>query len=457
MTLYLAYAAPILAGLLLAIGILWIKAPFFILAKRSVSLLDLLVSDLDEDEKFEAVNGQVFKTVGSLLHVLGKLILVIVIAVLIASWLPQSQNWPEIGSTLSMILLAVGSLPPFLIPKKKTSDYSDMAQLFHHLVLDNYHLGRKLLQRQIKGVEAPVESGVSRVLVMGLARAGTTALTKELEKRGPFKSLDYSNMPLLMAPSLWAKIYKPKRIENKERAHGDGVNVGLASVEALEEYFFKVLKNDSYISENAVHEHDLTPEENELYRRYTKSLCRDGEIYLAKNNNSIARLESLLRLNPDLKVIVLLRDPVQHAKSLLNQHLRFVQDQQKDPFILTYMDWLGHHEFGLGQRPFSLIGRDLENVQEKSEHLNYWISEWIQYYNRIKNLDSITLLSYEKFVQDPKRTLEAISKATTVTLNTEDVEVFNKKEREVKVEESELYTEAMSVYKLLYKRCLNVS
>lgn len=457
MTLYLAYAAPILAGLLLAIGILWIKAPFFILAKRSVSLLDLLVSDLDEDEKFEAVNGHVFKTVGSLLHVLGKLILVIVIAVLIASWLPQSQNWPEIGSTLSMILLAVGSLPPFLIPKKKTSDYSDMAQLFHHLVLDNYYLGRKLLQRQIKGVEAPVESGVSRVLVTGLARAGTTALTKELEKRGPFKSLDYSNMPLLMAPSLWAKIYKPKRIENKERAHGDGVNVGLASVEALEEYFFKVLKNDSYISENAVHEHDLTPEENELYRRYTKSLCRDGEIYLAKNNNSIARLESLLRLNPDLKVIVLLRDPVQHAKSLLNQHLRFVQDQQKDPFILTYMDWLGHHEFGLGQRPFALKGRDLAKVQEKTEHLNYWISEWLQYYNRIKVLDGITLLSYEKFVQDPKGTLEAISMATTVTLNTENVEVFNKKEREVKVEESDLYTEAMSVYKLLHKRCLNVS
>lgn len=457
MTLYLAYAAPILAGLLLAIGILWIKAPFFILAKRSVALLDLLVSDLNEDEKFEAVNGQVFKTVGSLLHVLGKLILVVVIAVLIASWLPQSQNWPEIGSTLSMILLAVGSLPPFLIPQKKTSDYSDLAQLFHHLVLDNYHLGRKLLQRQIKGVEAPIESGVSRVLVTGLARAGTTALTKELEKRGAFKSLDYSNMPLLMAPTLWAKIYKPKRVENKERAHGDGVNVGLASVEALEEYFFKVLKNDSYISEDAVHEHDLTPEENELYRRYTKSLCGDGEIYLAKNNNSIVRLESLLRLNPDLKVIVLLRDPVQHAKSLLNQHLRFVQNQQKDPFILTYMDWLGHHEFGLGQRPFSLIGRDLEKVQEKSEHLNYWISEWIQYYNRIKNLDSITLLSYEKFVQDPKGTLEAISDATTVSLNTENVKVFDKKERDVKVEESDLYTEAMSVYKLLYKRCLNVS
>lgn len=455
MTLYLAYAAPILAGILLAVGILWIKAPFFILAKRSVSLLDLLVSDLDEDEKFEAVNGQVFKTVGSLLHVLGKLVLVVAIALLIATWLPQSQNWPEIGGTLAMILLAIGSLPPFLIPSKKKSDYSDMAQLFHHLVLDNYHLGRKLLQRQIKGIEAPIEKGVSRVLVTGLARAGTTALTKELEKRGPFKSLDYSNMPLLMAPNLWAKLYKPKRVENKERAHGDGVNVGLASVEALEEYFFKVLKNDSYINEEGVHEHDLTPEENDLYRRYTKSLCKEGDIYLAKNNNSIVRLESLIRLNPDLKVIVLLRDPVQHAKSLLNQHQRFIRDQQKDRFILTYMDWLGHHEFGLGQRPFSLTGRESSIVQAKPEHLNYWISEWIQYYNRIKNLDGITLLSYEKFVQDPKGTLEAISQATTIALNTENVEVFNKQDREVLVEENDLHAEAAQLYKSLHQRCLN--
>ena len=46
------------------------KRPFFKLAKRSVSLLNTLVSDLDEDEKFEAVNAQVFKTMGALALVL---------------------------------------------------------------------------------------------------------------------------------------------------------------------------------------------------------------------------------------------------------------------------------------------------------------------------------------------------------------------------------------------------
>ena len=38
------------------------KRPFFTLAKRSVSLLNTLVSDLDEDEKFEAVNARTATT-----------------------------------------------------------------------------------------------------------------------------------------------------------------------------------------------------------------------------------------------------------------------------------------------------------------------------------------------------------------------------------------------------------
>lgn len=456
MSLYFAYAAPLLAGLLLAIGILWIKAPFFVLAKRSVSLLDLLVSDLDEDAKFEAVNGQVFKTVGSLLHVLGKLVFVVLIAVALASLLPEFLELPTIGSTTAAILLGVGSLPPFLIPKKKTSDYSPMAQLFHHLVLDNYHLGRKLLQRQIKGVSSPIKSTTSRVLITGLARAGTTALTKEVEKRGPFASLDYSNMPLLLAPKLWSKIYKPKREENKERAHGDGVKVGLASVEALEEYFFKVLKDDSYISSDGIHEHTISEEENMLYRRYADSICKPGEIYLAKNNNAITRLESLLALNPDLKVIVLLRNPLQHAKSLLHQHLKFTAEQEQDPFVLTYMDWLGHHEFGKGQRPFSLVGSHFTDVSKKIEHIDYWVERWIDYHLRLKNLSGVSLIHYEAFVKNPKRTLEAVSKATSIALDLEEVSVFSKVEKPVEGVSKELEQEALQIYNTLLKQCQNV-
>ncbi len=456
MYLYLAYAAPFVAGLLLAFGILWIKSPFFILAKRSASLLDLLVSDLDEDTKFEAVNGQVFKTVGSLLHVLGKLVLVLIIAIGLASELPRMLEWPEIGSTLSMVLLSLGSLPPFFLPKNKTSDYSDMAQLFHHLVLDHYHLGRRLLQRQIKGIESPIQEGkTTRVLITGLARAGTTALTKEVEKRGPFASLDYSNMPLLLAPTLWSKIYKPKREETKERAHGDGVKVGLASVEALEEYFFKVLKNDSYITDRAVEEHSLTEEENMLYRRYADSICKQGEIYLAKNNNAITRLASLTAFNPDLKVIVMLRNPLQHAKSLLAQHKKFISEQESDPFVLTYMDWLGHHEFGKGQRKFSFKGSESNASEHTPDEIEYWLVQWMNYYNRVRTMNGIHLLSYESFLKDPKHTLEVINDKLEVPIRQDAITIFEKEVKPVKNVNAELTAKANTLYQELIALCPN--
>ena len=76
----MSYFIPVLSGILLAIGVLWMKNPFFKLAKRSVALLNILVSDMDEDEKFEAVNGQVFQTLGSVLIVVLMAVFVVVLS-----------------------------------------------------------------------------------------------------------------------------------------------------------------------------------------------------------------------------------------------------------------------------------------------------------------------------------------------------------------------------------------
>lgn len=60
-------AFPTLSGILLSIGVLRMKKPFFKLALHSVALLDVLISEQDDDEKFEAVNAQTAKTLKSLL------------------------------------------------------------------------------------------------------------------------------------------------------------------------------------------------------------------------------------------------------------------------------------------------------------------------------------------------------------------------------------------------------
>ena len=439
-------AFPAFSGILLSIGVLRMKRPFFTLALHSVALLDVLISEQDDDEKFEAVNVQTSKTVKSLLLNLTLLSALIALTFYTYCYLP-GHFWADVlPEQQKLFAFGVGTLLPFLYPKKKQSAYSPMAQLFHRLILNHYHLGKALLKRQIKGIEHPVQADqATAVLITGLARAGTTALTRALTDRGPFASLDYSNMPVLLAPRLWSKFYKPKKKEDKERAHGDGIKVGLASVEALEEYFFKVTTNDRFISDTGLHLHEISAEENDLYRRYTKSLCNVGQVYLAKNNNAVLRLKSMLPLNPDMTVFVLVRDPLQHAFSLMKQHQKFEKEQTADPFILEYMNWLGHHEFGLGQLPFNLSGSAPQ--QTDRGQLNYWLERWMDYYNYAKTISNIQFIAYEDFVARPKEVLERISTATGITLKTEGVELFEKTALNVPAHDAGLAARALEIYR----------
>ncbi|MEY2963398.1 MAG: hypothetical protein RL754_659 [Bacteroidota bacterium] len=444
----------LVVGMVLAQGIIRLKKPFFALAKKSVSLLNVLVSDVDEDEKIDALSAQIGTTVVALLKVLG--LLIAMLGVSYGLWFgvqflleAELVKEKETFGSYSMVALAVGSILPFLKKSKSTSAYSDLAQLFHHLVLDNYHLGRRLLERQIKGVEKPDPSKINGVIITGLARAGTTALTRELAARGPFSSLDYSNMPVLLAPRLWGRIYKPKKVEDQERAHGDGIKVGLASVEALEEYFFKVVLNDRYIQKEGVIEHDLSEVENSLYRRYQESIRQPGCLYLAKNNNCITRYQSLTALNPDLKVYIMLRDPLQHAYSLMKQHIRFEADQQKDPFVLTYMDWLGHHEFGIGQRPFILKNAPAAPFVGDPHNLNYWLERWISYYSYVSALEAKSIILYDLFLQEPTAVMSRISADLGVDFNRDNINLFDKNAASIPNHDSTLAKRAYEVYEAL--------
>jgi len=420
----LPIAFPLISGVILGIGVLWMQAPFFVLARRSFGLLDILISDLEEDDKFAMVNKATKATVVALGKTLAFLAVVLG-ATGWAYWYLPGMFWADTLSTgWRFGVFTAGTVLPFLYPQKKKSAYGAMAQLFHHLILDHYHIGKALLKRQIKGVEHPVEEGaVSAVLVTGLARAGTTALVRTLSERGPFRSLDYSNMPVLLAPRLWAKFYRPSRKEQQERAHGDGIKVGLASVEALEEYFFKVVTSDRFVKKDRLVRHELSTEENEQYRKYFKSLCKPDEVYLAKNNNAVLRLPSLLAQNPDMKVFVLVREPLEHAYSLYKQHLKFSKEQAEDPFVLAYMNWLGHHEFGQGQLSFDLNVLGAERDRKK---LDFWLERWVEYYSYAQGLCGVEFIRYEEFLARPSQVVERIAKATGMTINAENVPVFEK-------------------------------
>jgi hypothetical protein len=72
---------------------------------------------------------------------------------------------------------------------------------------------------------------------------------------------------------------------------------------------------------------------------------------------------------------------LQHAQSLLKQHLHFTELQKRDRFALSYFNYLGHHEFGLSQKPFRFSEASFAELQPYDKgSLDFWLVTWKNYY-----------------------------------------------------------------------------
>ena len=100
------------------------------------------------------------------------------------------------------------------------------------------------------------------------------------------------------------------------------------------------------------------------------------------------------------------RDPIAHSRSLLKQHINFLEIQNSQEFILEYMNLIGHFEFGLGLKPLTYSSDQSEWHKGKSQlSIDYWLLQWIQTYkwileSEIYNNDNIYLINYEHLCND---------------------------------------------------------
>jgi hypothetical protein len=250
-------------GFITLYSLVFVKGFFSSLAISSAQLLDtLIIEDKNKIDFERMLQGNLKAALTSLIKVSVFFILLGVSLFFVFSY----QYW---GNKLSITIwfLAGNTIAYFVLLKtfKIKNGYGYFARIFHYIFLDNYHIGKWMLARQIRKV-----SNLSNraVLVTGLARSGTTALTRLLYETGEFVSLDYSNMPFLLYPRFWRRFYNPNSRNLNDRIHNDGIKISLNSVEALEEYFFKVIKSDGYLVQGGLKVHELTKDEIELYRKY---------------------------------------------------------------------------------------------------------------------------------------------------------------------------------------------
>jgi len=240
------------------------------------------------------------------------------------------------------------------------------------------------IERRLHPARADEPVAGPPVFIAGLARAGTSILTRMLHETGAFASLTYRDLPFPLAPNAWARFGRGRHVAAQERGHRDGLTHDLDSPEAIEELFWLSQEGDRYRLKDGLLPIHPASDTIDSFRDYARLVRRRyaRPRYLSKNNNNILRLPALVDAFPDAVLLHPFRDPVEQSASLLNQHLRACEMAADDPYRRDFMRWLGHHEFGADHRPFLLW--DSEPGGNPTS-IDYWLRRWLATYGFLLN------------------------------------------------------------------------
>lgn len=336
----------------------------------------------------------------------------------------------------NLLALAFGVVLMVILPRTRSrnddtapqqSDYGPLDRLLHHMLLGSNAM--RQIAFDIGQAIAPgnTDEPAQRqpVYVTGLARAGTTIVLEALYSSRAFTSLTYRDMPLVMAPQLWAKLTAghQKNAELRERAHHDRLKVSFDSPEAFEEVFWQTMTDGDYIGADGLTPRKIDADVIDDYRRYVATVRSASGLpelrYLAKNNNNVLRLDAIRDAFPEAVILVPFRNPMDHAHSLLKQHRQFIEMHAGDAFALKYMNWLGHHEFGAGFKPILFDPASRPVDADEAMTLAYWLRYWTHIHHHLldHHLNDIVLFDYDAFCATPEDSLRRLADAVHVDPN----------------------------------------
>jgi hypothetical protein len=269
--------------------------------------------------------------------------------------------------------------------------YNYAQKILHKLILSNGFVNKALFEiEKIFFLPSNIKqiTNNKHIFITSLPRSGTTAILNFIYENDKYGSLTYGDMPFVMSPNLYSKFKIHEKLKNKERMHKDGLFFNLATPEAFDEIFFSLYKNvNTKLLQND-------------FLKYISLILKysNKDHYLSKNNYNYKRINLIKNIFPSSIFISPFRNPLQHAISLLNQHNNFKNLQNADKFVLDYMNFLKHYEFGNNHRPWfkSIKYHDLNSI-------NYWLEQWFLFYsNLIENNKHtfIKFISYEKLCSD---------------------------------------------------------
>jgi len=271
----------------------------------------------------------------------------------------------------------------------------------------------------------------SPIYITGLARAGTTIILEMLHKHPDLASHQYKHFLIPYLPHWIGQIFKKNMIFTKsfERLHKDGIIVTYESPEALEEIFWQKFFNGIHNENNSniISGSISNPKFEKFYRNYIRKLIfsQNGSRYLAKNNYNVTRLGYLLRLFPNSKFLLIIRNPVDHIASLIKQTRLFIKLEQENPFLNDWLRIIGHHEFGHNQVCINVGNTDLIRKirklwRNKKTIVKGWAHYWISIYDFVANLfdankilkKATLVVRYDELCETPAKIIDQIIEHT---------------------------------------------
>jgi len=312
-------------------------------------------------------------------------------------------------------------------------NYSVIQKLLHDLVLGQKFINKSLFElEKIFFLKNQNINNNNHIFISGLPRSGTTSLLNFIYSSNDYASIKYLNIPFVLSPNL-SKLFNKKNFKSKKRLHSDKIMFDLNSPEAFDEVFLD--NNEIFIKNEFINYLNLI------------LLSEKKDKYLSKNNHNYKRIELIRSMLPNSIFLIPIREPLQHAYSLLSQHLHFIKLQKKNDFIRRYMNYLGHNEFGLNHKAWNkpINYHDLNNI-------NYWIEQWLLFYqNIINNYQSYKncfFVVYEE-LSNPSYLKSLLKNINLSNEDNVDLSFFtNSNQKKINVKyDVKTYNDAITIYK----------
>lgn len=311
--------------------------------------------------------------------------------------------------------------PELLVPRW-TDFLSGLQERHTGMWIGLGNLESRMLSERLGAVQI-----VKPVYIAGLARSGTTILLELLARHPDLTSHRYRDFPPVLTPWFWNWFVDRAGSGDEaasERAHGDGIDVTPESPEAFEEViwmaFFSRLHDPG--SRAVLNGETNNKEFANFYKDHIRKLLllRGGRRYLSKANYNLTRLGYLLKLFPDARFLLPVRDPVWHIASLMRQHQRFCIEHQRDDRLKRHMSRSGHFEFGLDRRPINSgnpeTTRKVLDLWANDREVEGWAVYWADLYNHVveslernEALRSATrVIDYERLCNGPAEMMRLV-------------------------------------------------